>query len=69
MWRIFVLTMKSTVSKRPNVLHKDKETLDAFFKENVVPNTKTFDSITDKIQYLLERNYIEELLSKYRPEF
>ena len=29
-----------------------KEALDAFFKENVVPNTKAFDSITDKIQYL-----------------
>ena len=33
-------------------LHKDKEALEAFFKENVKPNTKTFDSITDKIQFL-----------------
>ena len=52
------------------MLHKDKEALDAFFKENVVPNTKTFDSITDKIQYLLEHNYIERaFIEKYRPEF
>ena len=45
------------------MLHKDKEALDAFFKENVVPNTLAFDSITDKIQYLLEHNYIETALS------
>ena len=52
------------------MLHKDKEALDAFFKENVVPNTKAFDSITDKIQYLLEHNYIERaFIEKYRPEF
>ena len=52
------------------MLHKDKEALDAFFKENVVPNTRTFDSITDKIQYLLEHNYIERaFIEKYRPEF
>ena len=41
------------------MLHKDKEALDAFFKENVVPNTMAFDSITDKINYLIEHNYIE----------
>ena len=52
------------------MLHKDKEALDAFFKENVVPNTLAFDSITDKIQYLLEHNYIERaFIEKYRPEF
>ncbi|EGL91465.1 ribonucleoside-diphosphate reductase, alpha subunit, partial [Streptococcus oralis SK255] len=52
------------------MLHKDKEALDAFFKENVVPNTMVFDSITDKINYLIEHNYIETaFLKKYRPEF
>ena len=31
---------------------------------------KAFDSITDKIQYLLEHNYIERaFIEKYRPEF
>ena len=40
-------------------LHKDKEALEAFFKENVKPNTKTFDSITDKIQFLVANDYIE----------
>lgn len=52
------------------MLHKDKEALDAFFKENVVPNTMVFDSITDKINYLIEHNYIETaFIKKYRPEF
>ncbi|MBF1112445.1 MAG: class 1b ribonucleoside-diphosphate reductase subunit alpha, partial [Streptococcus sp.] len=52
------------------MLHKDKEALDAFFKENVVPNTMVFGSITDKINYLIEHNYIETaFLKKYRPEF
>ena len=52
------------------MLHKDKEALDAFFKENVVPNTMAFDSITDKINYLIEHNYIETaFIQKYRPEF
>jgi len=46
------------------MLHKDKEALDAFFKENVVPNTMVFDSITDKINYLIEHNYIETAFLK-----
>ena len=41
------------------MLHKDKEALDAFFKENVVPNSMVFDSILDKIDYLIKHNYIE----------
>ncbi|MDU3713181.1 MAG: class 1b ribonucleoside-diphosphate reductase subunit alpha, partial [Streptococcus mitis] len=52
------------------MLHKDKEALDAFFKENVVPNTMVFNSIKDKINYLIEHNYIETaFIKKYRPEF
>lgn len=52
------------------MLHKDKEALEAFFKENVVPNTMVFNSITDKINFLIEHNYIETaFIKKYRPEF
>ncbi|WP_057491361.1 class 1b ribonucleoside-diphosphate reductase subunit alpha [Streptococcus orisasini] len=51
-------------------LHKDKEALKAFFAENVRPNTKSFDSITDKIRFLIENDYIESaFIAKYRPEF
>lgn len=32
-------------------LHKDKEALAAFFKENVEPNTKVFSSITEKVNF------------------
>ena len=52
------------------MLHKDKEALDAFFKENVVPNSMVFDSILDKIDYLIKQDYIETaFIKKYRPEF
>ncbi|WP_291293148.1 class 1b ribonucleoside-diphosphate reductase subunit alpha [Enterococcus sp.] len=51
-------------------LHKDKEALAAFFKENVEPNTMTFPSVTDKINYLIEHDYLEEaFIRKYRPAF
>ena len=52
------------------LLHKDKEALDAFFKENVEPNTMKFASITEKIQYLIEENYLEkEFIQLYSPEY
>ncbi|WP_288275317.1 ribonucleotide reductase N-terminal alpha domain-containing protein, partial [uncultured Streptococcus sp.] len=51
-------------------LNKDKEALRAFFLENVIPNTMTFDSITDKINYLIEHDYLEEtFIRSYSPEF
>lgn len=51
-------------------LNKDKEALDAFFKENVIPNTKAFPSITEKINFLLEHDYIEsEFIKKYTFDF
>lgn len=51
-------------------LHKDKEALAAFFKENVEPNTMTFKSTTDKITYLIQNDYIDqEFIKKYTPQF
>lgn len=51
-------------------LNKDKEALEAFFKENVLLNSMAFDSITDKIKFLVENDYIEsEFIAKYKPEF
>lgn len=41
-------------------LFKDKEALDAFFKENVIPFTKTFPSVEEKLAYLVEHDYMEE---------
>lgn len=52
------------------MLNKDKEALKAFFKENVKPNYLRFDSLQDKLDYLLENNYIEKgFLNKYSFEF
>ena len=51
-------------------LHKDKEALRAFFLENVKPNSMAFNSITDKINCLIENDYIEsEFIGKYEPAF
>lgn len=51
-------------------LHKDHEALEAFFKENVIPNTKQFASMTEKVEYLLEENYLEGgFLAQYSPAF
>ncbi|MFD2728264.1 class 1b ribonucleoside-diphosphate reductase subunit alpha [Enterococcus camelliae] len=51
-------------------LHKDKEALAAFLKENVEPNTKTFASVHDKLAYLIEEDYLEEaFIARYQPEF
>lgn len=41
-------------------LNKDKEALVAFFEENVKPNTMTFLSIMEKINYLIDQEYIEQ---------
>ncbi|MXQ47955.1 class 1b ribonucleoside-diphosphate reductase subunit alpha [Streptococcus pneumoniae] len=51
-------------------LHKDKEALAAFFEENVNPNMMPFDSMTDKINYLIENDYIETgFINKYSQAF
>ncbi|KAF1299571.1 ribonucleotide-diphosphate reductase subunit alpha [Enterococcus sp. JM4C] len=51
-------------------LHKDQEALAAFFEENAKPNTMTFASIKEKINYLLKNDYIEEAFIKlYSEEF
>lgn len=51
-------------------LHKDKEALTAFFAENVVPNTKQFTSVAEKITFLIENDYIESaFIEKYSMSF
>ena len=59
---------------RPNngviPLHKDKEALDAFMKENVEACLMTFDSYEERLNYLIENNYIEEeFIHKYSMDF
>ncbi|ANZ57289.1 ribonucleotide-diphosphate reductase subunit alpha [Fructilactobacillus lindneri] len=47
-------------------LEKDQEALEAFLKENVIPNTIKFDSLKDRFDYLTKNKYVEtEFLNKY----
>ncbi len=51
-------------------LHKDKEAVRAFFLEHVNPNTVFFYTLDEKLDYLIEHDYIEkEFLDKYDREF
>jgi ribonucleoside-diphosphate reductase len=51
-------------------LNKDIEARDAFFKENVEPNTIKFTTYVEKLKYLVDNDYIEqEILNKYPQEF
>ncbi|MCK8607610.1 class 1b ribonucleoside-diphosphate reductase subunit alpha [Apilactobacillus ozensis] len=47
-------------------LNKDKEALEAFLKENVQANLKTFSSLKERISFLIDNDYIEsEFIEKY----
>ena len=51
-------------------LHKDKEAVRAYFLEHVNPNTVFFYTLDEKLNYLIEQDYIEkEFLEKYPLEF
>ncbi|MFD1670487.1 class 1b ribonucleoside-diphosphate reductase subunit alpha [Agrilactobacillus yilanensis] len=51
-------------------LNRDKEALTAFFKENVIPNTKQFPDLKAKLTYLVDNDYLEaDFLSKYTDAF
>ncbi|EJF33661.1 ribonucleotide reductase, alpha subunit [Weissella koreensis KCTC 3621] len=47
-------------------IDKDREALEAFLKENVIPNTLKFDSLKAKFDYLLENEFIDkDMLNQY----
>ncbi|TPR17699.1 class 1b ribonucleoside-diphosphate reductase subunit alpha [Apilactobacillus timberlakei] len=51
-------------------LNKDKEALDAFIKENVEPNLKSFSSLKERFDYLIKNQYIEKnFVDKYDFKF
>lgn len=51
-------------------LEKDKEAVRAYFLEHVNPNTVFFYTLDEKINYLIEHDYIEEkLINQYDREF
>ncbi len=51
-------------------LDKDKEALEAFIKENVKPNLKTFGSLKERFHFLVENDYLEAgFVKKYNFSF
>ena len=51
-------------------LGKDKEAVKAYFLEHVNPNTVFFYTLDEKLDYLIENNYIEKgFLNKYTRDF
>lgn len=51
-------------------LDKDKEAAKAYFLEHVNPNTVFFHTLDEKLDYLIENDYIsDEFLSKYNRKF
>src|SRR5699024_4759548 len=51
-------------------LHKDREAVRAYFLEHVNPNTVFFYTLDEKLEYLVDNDYIEsEFLEKYSREF
>ncbi len=48
----------------------DKQAVDAYFRQHVVPNTVTFGSVHERLRYLVDEGYYEqEVLDRYSPEF
>ena len=51
-------------------LEKDKEALKSYIEEYVNPKLKKFNSIEERVKYLIENNYYdEEVINKYSVEF
>lgn len=51
-------------------LKYDQEAIKAFFAENVEPNLKRFNTLEDKLTYLIENKYIEkDFIARYQPKF
>ena len=51
-------------------LNLDQEALDDFIKENVEPNTKKFSSVMERLNWLIENDYLEEdFIRQYTPAF
>lgn len=51
-------------------LQKDQEAVRAYFKEHVNPNTVPFESVSEKIDFLIKQDFIEEgFINKYTKSF
>ena len=49
---------------------KDREAADAYLSQQIVPNTKTIDSVWERLEWLVAHDYYEEaFLRAYDPGF
>lgn len=50
-------------------LQKDQEALKAYFEEEIIPNTLTFPSLEEKLEFMVDNNYIDlEVLTLYKQD-
>ncbi|WP_324650241.1 class 1b ribonucleoside-diphosphate reductase subunit alpha [Georgenia sp. H159] len=48
----------------------DRQAVDAYFRQHVVPRTLTFPGVAERLRYLVDEGYYEqEVLEQYSPEF
>lgn len=51
-------------------LDKDHEAVREYFRQHVIPNSRSFDSVSDRLDWLVANDYYEQaFLSAYTPEF
>lgn len=51
-------------------LHKDKEAVESYFKEEINPKTVEFESLEEKIDYLIDNDFIEAgFINQYSFDF
>lgn len=50
-------------------LQRDQEALKAYFEEEIIPNTLTFPSLEEKMEFLVDNNYIDlDVLNLYKQD-
>ena len=67
----FDLNNQLNIPKNNSIqLQKDTEALQAFIQENVKPNTKQFNSVQDRFDYLIANDYVDQkMVNKYTMTF
>ncbi|MGO2933949.1 class 1b ribonucleoside-diphosphate reductase subunit alpha, partial [Microbacterium sp.] len=50
--------------------HKDREAAEEYLRQHVIPNTRTFPSVAERLEWLVANDYYERaFLDAYAPEF
>lgn len=50
-----------------NPLYRDQEALKVYFEEGIIPNNLTYNSLEEKLNFMIENNYINvDVLNSYK---